>query len=91
MKDKKTFKKLCSFGDLHLAHLAKAFLMDYEIFVWIKDENIININPFYSAAVGGFKIMVKTEEYDKAKEVINKFDVGPIVPDDFFDEENEDL
>lgn len=40
--------------------------------VFLRDNNIIDSNPLYSNAVGGVKLFVKTEEYEKANEVLNE-------------------
>lgn len=39
--------------------------------VFLRDNNIVDSNPLYSNAVGGVKLFVKTEDFDKANEIIN--------------------
>ena len=39
--------------------------------VFLRDQVTIDSNPFYSNALGGIKLFVKTEEYEKANEVLN--------------------
>ena len=56
------------------ANLDIAKLKDEGINSYIKDENIVSIDPILAQAVGGIKLMVYEEDYDKAIEVINKND-----------------
>lgn len=46
------------------------------IHCFIKDENIINVHPFYSNAVGGAKLTVPDEQYEKAKKIISEITNG---------------
>ena len=38
--------------------------------VFMRDNNIVDSNPLYSNAVGGVKMFVKTEDFDKANEIL---------------------
>ncbi len=38
--------------------------------VYLRDNNIVDSNPLYSNAVGGVKLFVKTEDFDKANEIL---------------------
>lgn len=40
--------------------------------VFLRDNNIIDSNPLYSNAVGGVKLFVKTEDFDRANEVLGE-------------------
>lgn len=53
----------------YLAHLDKAKLKDEGIEVFIKDDNIVSIDPIYAQAVGGIKLQVYEKDYDKAVEI----------------------
>ena len=55
----------------HLAHLDIAKLSDEDIEAMLKDENIVAIDPIYANAVGGIKIIVKDDEYERALKVLN--------------------
>ena len=40
--------------------------------VFLRDNNIVDSNPLYSNAVGGVKMFVKTEDFDKANEILGE-------------------
>lgn len=40
--------------------------------VYLRDNNIIDSNPLYSNAVGGVKLFVKTEDFEKANEILGE-------------------
>ena len=40
--------------------------------VFLRDNNIVDSNPLYSNAVGGVKMFVKTEDFDKANELLGE-------------------
>lgn len=40
--------------------------------VYLRDNNIVDSNPLYSNAVGGVKLFVKTEDFDKANEILGE-------------------
>ena len=40
--------------------------------VFLRDNNIVDSNPLYSNAVGGVKLFVKTEDFDKANEILGE-------------------
>ena len=40
--------------------------------VFLRDNNIVDSNPLYSNAVGGVKLYVKTEDFDRANEVLGE-------------------
>jgi len=58
----------------HLAHLDIAKLSDEGIEAIIRDDNIVSINPIIAQAVGGIKILVQDNDYDKALEILNTND-----------------
>lgn len=45
-------------------------LESHGIEVYLRDNNIVDSNPLYSNAVGGVKLFVKTEDFDKANEIL---------------------
>jgi hypothetical protein len=55
----------------HMAHLDLAKLSSEGIEAYLKDDNIVSIDPLYAHAVGGIKLMVHRQEYDKALEILN--------------------
>jgi DNA-directed RNA polymerase subunit RPC12/RpoP len=40
--------------------------------VFMRDNHIIDSNPLYSNAVGGVKMFVKTEDFEKANEILDE-------------------
>jgi hypothetical protein len=40
--------------------------------VFLRDNNTVDSNPLYSNAVGGVKLFVKTEDYQKAAEILGE-------------------
>ena len=40
--------------------------------VFMRDNNIVDSNPLYSNAVGGVKMFVKSEDFDKADEILGE-------------------
>jgi predicted nucleic-acid-binding Zn-ribbon protein len=55
----------------HEAHLDLAKLQDEGIEAYIFDENIVALNPIYGNAVGGIKLHVHDEDFEKALQIIN--------------------
>ncbi len=47
-------------------------LESHGIEVFLRDNNIVDSNPLYSNAVGGVKMFVKTEDFDKANEILGE-------------------
>lgn len=48
--------------------------------VFLRDNNIVDSNPLYSNAVGGVKLFVKTEDVERANEILG--DVSLFAVDD---------
>ena len=57
-------------------------LESYGIEVFMRDNNIVDSNPLYSNAVGGVKLFVKTEDFDKANEILNDINLYSVDDDD---------
>jgi hypothetical protein len=54
------------------ALLAKASLESAGIHSYLVDDNMINMNWFYSNALGGIKLKVQPEDVDAANEILNQ-------------------
>ena len=54
------------------AHLLMAKLESEEIECWLQDENTLTINPIWTNAVGGIKLMVNKEDLDRAIRVFKE-------------------
>lgn len=46
-------------------------LESHGIEVFLRDQITIDSNPFYSNALGGIRMFVKTEDYERANEILN--------------------
>lgn len=57
---------IISFIYPHEAHLAKAKLESEGIEVYVKDEYTVQVNNFYSNAIGGVKLQVKSSDFENA-------------------------
>lgn len=55
------------------AKLIKSVLEGSGIDVYVYDENISMMEPFYSRAVGGIKLLVSDEQLEKAKEILKEY------------------
>ena len=62
--------ELATFMYPHEAHLAMGKLDAHGIESSLQDELTIQINNFYSNAIGGVKLHVLAEDLDRAKEVL---------------------
>ena len=52
------------------AHLIQNALAQHDIEVYLKDEYSIQALPSMSNAIGGVKVIVRDEDYEKAEEVL---------------------
>ena len=55
------------------AALIKSLLEASGIAVFMYDENTARLNPFYSSAIGGIKLMVPDEQVEKARDVLEEY------------------
>lgn len=78
--EEEKFKLLRRFQYSSEAIIYQGKLESQGIEVFLRDNNIVDSNPLYSNAVGGVKVYVKTEDYDKANEILG--DVSLYAVDD---------
>jgi hypothetical protein len=64
------FIELCSFDNYVTANIVLGMLQASGINCHLKDEYTVTIDPFLSPALGGMKIMVYEEQYQRAAELI---------------------
>jgi hypothetical protein len=64
-------KTLASFNQPMDAYLLRARLEGSGIAAYIRDENLITLDWLYSNAVGGVKVDVMDEDYEKALEILD--------------------
>jgi len=67
------FILLQSFDSYIEAHILLGRLQEEGITCWLKDENTVTINPIWSNAVGGIKLMVADDQIEKATDLLSQF------------------
>jgi predicted RNA-binding Zn-ribbon protein involved in translation (DUF1610 family) len=65
---------LRSFDNYFLASITLTKLQGAGVNCYLKDENTVTIDPILSNAIGGIKIVVKEEDAEEAKEILQQFD-----------------
>jgi len=65
-------KTVATFEYAHFAHLAKTKLESEGIECFIFDEYTSSINWLYTNAIGGIKLKVRGEEYERAVKLLNE-------------------
>ncbi len=60
-----------SFDNYIEANIVLSMLQDQSINCYLKDENIITIDPLLSPALGGMKLMVHNSHVARAMEILN--------------------
>lgn len=66
------FKQIASYDNYMLANMTLGLLEENFINCHLKDEHIVTIDPLLNPAVGGIKLMVAEDQYDRATELIAK-------------------
>ncbi|HET6767795.1 MAG TPA: DUF2007 domain-containing protein [Chitinophagaceae bacterium] len=61
-----------SFNNYVDAHLLMTRLESENIECWLQDENTVTIYPIWTNAVGGIKLLVKKEDFDRASEIFKE-------------------
>ena len=72
------------FRDLLEAELAKGKLQSAGIDCLVADENLVRMDWFYSNAIGGLRLMVRAEDVDSARTILDE----PI-PEEIFEPDSE--
>lgn len=67
-----TFTKVAAFQYSSEAVIIKGKLEAEGIEVFMADSNTIDTDPLVSNAIGGVKLFVKTEDSDKARQILNE-------------------
>lgn len=68
------FVLLKSFTNYIDAHIILGRLQEEGIHCWLKDENLITINPIWTNAAGGIKLMVAEDQWKAAQNHLIYFD-----------------
>lgn len=66
------FQPVFSFTDYIEAHLVMGRLEEEGIRCWLKDEHTVTLNPIWTNAIGGIKLMVAEADVLRAKEILNE-------------------
>ena len=66
------FVLIYSFDNYIKAHIAMGVLKEQGIDCWLKDENVVTIDPLLSNAVGGIKLMVAKEQAQQAIDILKE-------------------
>ena len=67
------FVLLQSFTNYIDAHILLGRLEEEGIVCWLKDENTVTINPIWTGAVGGIKLMVARDQWERAAQLLQQF------------------
>src|SRR4051794_23008374 len=65
---------LKSFTNYIDAHIILGRLQEEGINCWLKDENVVTINPIWTNAAGGIKLMVAESQLQEAQNCLLEFD-----------------
>ncbi len=64
------FKLLASYDNYVLANMALGLLQENNIQCYLEDVEVVTLNTFGQAAVGGIKLMIATNEFEKAVTIV---------------------
>ena len=65
---------LRSFDNYFLASITFTKLQDAGVECYLKDEHTVTIDPILSNAIGGIKLVVKEQDAEEAKKILQQFD-----------------
>jgi regulatory protein YycI of two-component signal transduction system YycFG len=60
------FKLIATYDNYMLANMTMGLLTENDIKCQMKDENIITVDPLLNPAVGGIKLLVEENDFDRA-------------------------
>ena len=69
---KDNFITLLTFTYPHELAVVRGRLESEDIETQVQDEFTVQVNPFYSNAIGGVKLKVKESDYEKAVEIVKE-------------------
>lgn len=69
--EESTFQKIATFQYSSEAIIFKGKLESEGVEVFMRDNNTVDSNPLYSNAVGGVKLFVKNDDFDKATDIFS--------------------
>jgi predicted RNA-binding Zn-ribbon protein involved in translation (DUF1610 family) len=74
---------IASFPQPIEAHIAKGRLEAEGIMCFLGDEHIVSVHPFYSHAVGGVKLKVRTHDAEQATKILREMAQVPVSTNSF--------
>lgn len=66
------YKQIASYDNFLLANMTLGLLQENNVNCYLKDENIITIDPLLSPAIGGIKLLVEENDFDDALSLIHE-------------------
>jgi len=66
--------KVRTFDNYFLANITLTKLQSGGLECYLKDENTVIMDPILSGAIGGIKLVVKEEDAEEAKKLLQQFD-----------------
>jgi regulatory protein YycI of two-component signal transduction system YycFG len=66
------FRLLAAYDNYVLANMALGLLQENNIECHLKDEHIVTLDPLLNPAVGGIKLMVAANQFEKAVSIIKE-------------------
>ena len=60
------FKQIASYDNYLLANMTMGLLTENDIKCQMKDEHIVTVDPLLNPAVGGIKLLVEENDFDRA-------------------------
>jgi hypothetical protein len=71
------FVILHSFNNYMDAHLLMGRLESEDIKCWLQDENMVTVFPVLTNAVGGIKLFVNKQDFDRASKILREVENNP--------------
>ena len=65
-----TYKQIASYDNFLLANMTLGLLQENNVNCYLKDENIVTVDPLLSPAVGGIKLLVEENDFADAEGLI---------------------
>ena len=72
------YKQIAAYDNYFSANLRLGMLQENEIDCHLKDEYIVTVDPLLNPAIGGIKLMVAAEEFEKATGIIRQSEIDYI-------------
>lgn len=66
-----SFKTIATFNYLHETVVLKHLLEQEDIPYYLENEMTLSVAPFYSAALGGIKLNVHPEDFERVQEILD--------------------